>query len=296
MLSNEPYRQYLTEIPDSLMLNIDNLTVYHYCTYFGARELFINIKIFNNRKRGDVPPLIKSLKQVFEERMSLTCDSGPSECWISGEDGRALVGIADERGERELVHKLVKQGASILDAPDLMFYHNVNKDDKLKYLISLLDGDSDTSSRYNMSELFSEHDNHVKRRYISEVFGRGGSVNITDKYGSTPLHIAVRTERMNWVQILLNNRADINAADNQGYTPLYHAAQFNDVDYVTILLNNGANVNITDNLGQTPLHYAFRIGKSECIRVLVDYGARMDVEDREGWTPLDFARKYNYSE
>lgn len=191
----------LKNILDRLKLNINNLTVYHYGAYFGVINLFNNIKIFYNKNDGDVPSQITSLKQLFEERKSLKINSVVGcESWISCQDGRVLMELADEYHHMELIQKLIKQGAFIVDAPYTMFYFN-DTDGKLKYMIGLLDGSTDLSSGYNTSQLLSESHQDVKQQYISQVLNEGGSVNNTDRLRMTPLYVATKIGRIDWIKV-----------------------------------------------------------------------------------------------
>jgi ankyrin repeat protein len=48
-------------------------------------------------------------------------------------------------------------------------------------------------------------------------------VNITDKNGSTPLHLAAMKDHVDIIHLLLEYKADIDCCDNTGKTPLFIA-------------------------------------------------------------------------
>lgn len=288
--SNEEFREQrfkevLTKVATQLNV-IDNYNVYHYGAFYGVIKLFDNIKIFN----GGEPREIKSLQQVFENRKSIPIyDSEQCEAWISREDGKVLARLAEEEHEWELARKLVEQGASALAVSQTMFYNTNNKNDNLKYFIALLDGDTDTSSRYNMSALVYEPDNHTKQQYVSELLHKGGKVNITDAWGWSPLHIVVRIGSVDWINILVENGADVNAVDSRSCTPLREAIDKNNVECVRALLNKGADVNSVDEYGQTLLYHAACRESSECVKILLDHGAKMDFKEEDSEL-LDYVR------
>ncbi len=73
--------------------------------------------------------------------------------------------------------------------------------------------------------------------------------------GATALHIAVITKQGKVAQFLGDNGADVNAKteDEDGSTSLHLAAAFGNIDFVEGLLNYKADVNSRNNDGLTPL-------------------------------------------
>ncbi|KAK5714317.1 hypothetical protein LTR17_017248 [Elasticomyces elasticus] len=75
-----------------------------------------------------------------------------------------------------------------------------------------------------------------------------------DVYGRTALHLAIKHDMINKVQLLLAQGANANAAIvGSVKTPLHMAAALGDARYVTALLANGADVNALDADGDTAL-------------------------------------------
>ena len=73
--------------------------------------------------------------------------------------------------------------------------------------------------------------------------------------GATALHIAVITKQGKVAQFLGDNGADVNAKteDEDGSTSLHLAAAFGNIDFVEGLLNYKADVNSRNSSGHTPL-------------------------------------------
>ncbi|MEG9862583.1 MAG: ankyrin repeat domain-containing protein [Parvularculales bacterium] len=82
----------------------------------------------------------------------------------------------------------------------------------------------------------------------------GNDINGRDELGFTPLHHAVRNERADLVEVLLENGVDTESrAAYTGWTPLYFAADSPEI--VELLLDYGADALAKDRVGRTPYHY-----------------------------------------
>ncbi|MDR2642497.1 MAG: ankyrin repeat domain-containing protein [Planctomycetaceae bacterium] len=90
---------------------------------------------------------------------------------------------------------------------------------------------------------------------VEAIIKAGVPVNTKDKFGSTPLHVAVgRNLSLQVVQCLINNGADTNAKDNNNATPLHYAAEYCSIpEVLDALIKAGADVNAKDIFGMTPL-------------------------------------------
>jgi ankyrin repeat protein len=81
-----------------------------------------------------------------------------------------------------------------------------------------------------------------------ELLNRGADVNTADKYGCTPLFMAVLNGDLEMLRELLNHGADMNIAEKEGFTPLYAAHLTGHVKLEQELRNHGA-VLFTSHLG-----------------------------------------------
>ena len=91
--------------------------------------------------------------------------------------------------------------------------------------------------------------------------------------------------------------ANVNIADKFGRTPLHVAAASDHQDMVKLLVDNGANVEAsTSGENQTPLHYAARNEAVQCVKTLLAYSAEIDARDYKQRTPLLVRRSLQYFE
>ena len=93
----------------------------------------------------------------------------------------------------------------------------------------------------------------------------------------TLLHAAAMEPHPATVEFLLKHNAEINVVNKFGETPLYLAVQGKHLENVVILLKAGADFTICDgDNGLSPLDVAARRGLPEIIKVLVEHGANVD--------------------
>jgi len=103
-------------------------------------------------------------------------------------------------------------------------------------------------------EVFSSLENIVYKgdfEAFKAVFEAGEDLNIQNKYGWTPLHIAIRRNHKDMVEYLLDKGADINKVDGVGWTPLMEAVMDNMTELCALLIERGADKSIANDRGAT---------------------------------------------
>jgi ankyrin repeat protein len=124
---------------------------------------------------------------------------------------------------------------------------------------------------------------------LQEILMHPRSANCQDRWGLTPLHLAVRlqsTEELALVRALLGSESDLELQDQDGDTPLHLAASYATVGSIELLLKAGAKVNIYDNNGKTPLHRAIERGSLRVTQLLLDHHADPTTVDAQGRSSL----------
>ena len=122
-----------------------------------------------------------------------------------------------------------------------------------------------------------------------EVIGllrKGLDVNTTDRDGTSLLAIAARTGNLELLGFLLDNHGSLERSNRYGDTPLLLAVSQNHGEVVRRLVKAGANINPA---GWTPLHYAIYGNRLDLAQFLVEHGAKLDLRAPNGRTALMLA-------
>jgi ankyrin repeat protein len=131
-------------------------------------------------------------------------------------------------------------------------------------------------------------ENNITR--VSELIASGTDLYIKNKYGDTPLNIALANGHLEIGKLLLETGAYyVNLKDKDGYTPLHMASINGQSQMVALLIEKGANVNAkcTDNV--SPLHIAISNAQEEIVKLLLKAGADVNGTCNDGWTALHSA-------
>ena len=104
---------------------------------------------------------------------------------------------------------------------------------------------------------------------------RGADINGTHD-GDTPLTLAVRMGRADYVSRLISRGAHVDAPDAHGRAPLLLAVAARGAEMAGWLLREGANPNRADKDGTFPLYLAAAAGWPELVDLLVQHGAHVD--------------------
>ena len=105
------------------------------------------------------------------------------------------------------------------------------------------------------------------------------------------MYLAVHTQNLEIVSILIDFKANVNLPQIDNETPLHVAVKKNNSELVDLLLENGADTNVkTSGNLQTALHYAFINNVNSSIIIsLINYGGIVDCLDSHGNKPFNYA-------
>ncbi len=86
--------------------------------------------------------------------------------------------------------------------------------------------------------------------YLEVLVAAGGDVDVTDRrMERSPIFSALMSRRPDTIRFLIDHGADLDLADRNGVTPLHLAASINDFDHVLMFLRLGADPLATDDIG-----------------------------------------------
>ena len=109
----------------------------------------------------------------------------------------------------------------------------------------------------------------------------GAKVNEIIK-NQTLMHVAVRTNDVKMIKLLIDYKAEINAkSTDKGETPLHEAILNAKPLMVKCLLENGANIDFQCNDLETPLHKAVKSNNLQLVQILLQRGANMNLMSKE---------------
>jgi FOG: Ankyrin repeat len=110
------------------------------------------------------------------------------------------------------------------------------------------------------------------------------------------LSVAIASQDMCSVKLLLNNGADPNRRVNEsGFTVLSLSCMVNNYDIAKLLIESGADVNGLGDLGFEYVHYpllqAVRSNNIKIVQLFIDNNCKIDVRDTQDETPFKVAER-----
>ena len=132
------------------------------------------------------------------------------------------------------------------------------------------------------------------KEYLEKDKSLVNAVDSSSGINETALGIATFAGNKEITEMLIKNGANVNFQDAFGIAPIHGASRTNKLDVIKILLDNKADINLPTTTGkETPLHYAARFNNPDVVKFLLEKGAVKDAKDASGNTPLDAAKKEN---
>lgn len=111
-----------------------------------------------------------------------------------------------------------------------------------------------------------------------------------DLSGSTALMIAVKNGDIDKVKYLFQNnifnKETVNCRNRKCRSALYYAIKHNRFEIIQLLVEKGANIDLQTQYGETPLMQASKHGNPKVFRFLIEHGADLYLPDQFGNTML----------
>lgn len=106
------------------------------------------------------------------------------------------------------------------------------------------------------------------------------------------LHYAVSINEKNYVLDLVKDEPNLASQLNkEGLTPLHIAVKTNSLTSLEVMLDNKINPNLKNADGMTPLVYAIKNNKSKAVKMLLRYNAKKNVKDNSGKDAFYYAKQ-----
>lgn len=106
------------------------------------------------------------------------------------------------------------------------------------------------------------------------------------------IYKAIEQNDVKKVQQMIYGGYDVDLKSSHHIPALIYAAIHDRVDCINLLLQNGANINITDKNQRTALHFAVNLSLYELMHLLLRYGADPKQQDDKGLGAIDYAIDY----
>lgn len=124
---------------------------------------------------------------------------------------------------------------------------------------------------------------------VKTLLEMGAEIEKTDRYGMTPLFLAILSKDMECLSLLIEHKANLEARENADLTPLAYAAFYNYPEAVKLLIEKGAQVEASNAAGETPLILA-AYRHENIARILIASGANIEAVTKNGKSVLESAR------
>jgi ankyrin repeat protein len=226
------------------------------------------------------------------EKVKAYVEKDPKQINATDSKGRTVLARAERSGKKELVEFLLEKGAS----EDIFAAAIVGHTDKVAAflkqdpkLINARDGEGKTALHW--AALYGQG------KVMELLLANKADVNSLDEDGFTPLHWAATFNQSDAVKLLLANKANMNLkVQKYGWTPLRLAVIHGHMATAEALLNSGADPNLKDDDNIPLLNQAVIRGKKEMIGLLLANKADLNKKDSEGETALDEAEEQGNKE
>lgn len=189
--------------------------------------------------------------------------------------------------------------------------------------------DINTLNRTKETSLVHEVSEKGYNLLLNNLLDYGINLNLENKYGITPAHLACTNGCFEVLKILFENDIDpflnlnglsllhyaatnnstdnialllekgidvnVKTKDSDFWTPVFYSIQEEKLIALEFMLKNGADVNHVDGNGFTVLHHAAGIKNINIAKILLKYGSKINYLTAQG-TPLHIACAWDNAE
>lgn len=165
----------------------------------------------------------------------------------------------------------------------------------VKQLVAVTD-DVNRWDQFTNTNALSYAIEHHNLEMVDLLLAVGAGINISNKYGKTPLMFLNADATVELVHRLLGAGAGVNAHDESEVTVLHQAARACGVAVVRELIANGARIDTKDDHGNTVLMSAAVNDDAGVVKLLVTAGANVSAKNESGECALSIAAQTGSSQ
>lgn len=149
--------------------------------------------------------------------------------------------------------------------------------------------DLETRDRHNDTPLLMAV-RRGKIDFIQPLLTAGADIEYKPTPYSSALSLSIiEFKDLRMAKILIDNKANIETRSNEHGTMLHVAARSDNLKVIEFLAENGSNVNARNRTGVTPLMLSARWGQAASVEILMNKGASTEIQDHMGDTALHYA-------
>lgn len=206
------------------------------CNIHGLTPLHVAL----NRHRFDVAKLL------IESDADINAMSPASETPLN---------LAIINGSEEISRLLIEKGAHVSTHIDSLLFDAIKHSRGLDLIKLILEHSNDVKVRNGRLLLNTALDKNYPFKLFSMIIDIIQNLHEMDGSLQNPLFTAIRRNRIDVMNLLLDKGFNIQTRNDEGATPLHIAAMKDSHDLCKFLLDHGADMGATDIYGKIPYSY-----------------------------------------
>jgi ankyrin repeat protein len=205
-------------------------------------------------------------------------------------DGQSLLHVAAARGNAQMIELLINAMADVqaLDANGNTPLDAAVLRGQAAAVDVLLRHHADATYRHPSDWRGALHEACMRgfANLVEPLVNAGADPTARDRFGETPLDIALAYKNVNIVATLLHLGQKLKESQEVAEETMESAALRGQVEIARILLDNGLDVNHPSAKGSVYLNDAALRGQKKMVQLLLDHGASLTARNQSGGTAL----------
>jgi len=198
--------------------------------------------------------------------------------------GEYYVSNVENAPNRKLAEKMLSERKKYSDPAEL----STAKTIKLIEILLKYGADPNAYSVFFLSPLFLAV-RSGKTEFVDFLLSAGAKIDTEEVSSSTLLIEAINNKDMKMAELLLGYGAKINQQGQNKNTPFTQAVCNKDKRFIKWLIEKGADVNIKEHRGFTALIWTSILGEADIARYLLERGADKEMVNDWGVGPMEYA-------